>query len=43
MYGSYFTFLGGIICVILIIPFFIMGYRLKRIMNAIVGLADLEF
>jgi Zn finger protein HypA/HybF involved in hydrogenase expression len=37
------TLLAGIISIIIIITFFVMAYRLKRIMDAIEGLAELEF
>ena len=45
MYDSFsFTdFLTGILGIIMIVTFFVIAFRLKRIMNAIEGLAELEF
>lgn len=37
------TLLAGIISIIVLITFFVMSSRLKRIMDAIEGLAELEF
>ena len=37
------TLLAGIISIIILITFFVMAYRIKRIMDAIEGLAELEF
>lgn len=37
------TLLAAIISIIIIVTFFVMASRLKRIMDAIEGLAELEF
>jgi predicted Zn-ribbon and HTH transcriptional regulator len=42
-YTDNFTILAGLISLIIIVTFFVMASRLKRIMDAIEGLAELEF